>query len=66
MVDRAAEEPPTEEQRACTRIFGLPLDTIGLVGGPLVLMVWLLVEDPALSTQAVMRYRPRTFQRTKG
>jgi sodium-dependent dicarboxylate transporter 2/3/5 len=57
MVDRARDEPPTEEPRAATRILGLPLDTIGLVAGPLVLAVWLLVEDPALSAEAVMRHR---------
>ena len=57
MNDRAAEEPSTDEPRASTRIFGLPLDTIGLMAGPLVLIAWLLVEDPALSTEAVMRYR---------
>jgi sodium-dependent dicarboxylate transporter 2/3/5 len=57
MVDRAADEPPTQEPRLSTRILGLPLDTIGLVAGPLTLIVWLFVEDPALSAEAVMRYR---------
>src|SRR5687768_15732499 len=57
MGDLASAEPPTDEPKVSTRVLGLPLDTIGLVTGPLVLAVWLLVEDPALSSEAVMRYR---------
>ncbi|MEX2139696.1 MAG: DASS family sodium-coupled anion symporter [Pirellulales bacterium] len=57
MDERAAATPPADEPRLATRVFGLPLDTIGLVAGPLVLIVWLLNEDPSLAADAVMRYR---------
>jgi sodium-dependent dicarboxylate transporter 2/3/5 len=57
MTDRSSQPLPSDEPQIATRVFGIHLDTIGLVAGPLVLAFWLLDEDAALSAQQVMQHR---------
>ncbi len=50
--------PPTaEEPRAVTRIFGLPLDLLGFLIGPIVLAAWINSDPRDLSDLGVMQHR---------
>jgi sodium-dependent dicarboxylate transporter 2/3/5 len=49
--------PSADEPRLVTRIFGVPLDVIGLVLGPAVLVVWLNIQPSSVADAGIIQHR---------